>query len=929
MEVERFQTHTRSITGNQLGDYVTIHQGDVHYYHAAAPSQPRTPIQSIPYLRNKEFVNRPGVVDKLQDLLVHDSESFNDAVLWGLGGSGKTQIAIEYAYRRCENPQCSVFWVHADTRAAFIHGYRQIAELFGLQGILDGQELDLLRAVSNRIQSEPQWLLVLDNADDLSLFGVGGIQEGSTNLFDFVPKTTAVGTTGSVLWTSRDGQVAGSLVRPLRKAVQIPHMTSMEARELLAMARGRDFEDGSNDDIKDEDQDTEKLLEELQWLPLGISQAGAYMRRTETTVREYLALLSNNEERWPLLKNEQVDIYRETSVSNSVLKIWSISVARVEQENFLASELLRVMAYFDNRDIPYDMVEDAARYVSTSKLRSVDVKRAIVRLKEFSFIKLREGENGGQSYEMHKLVQEATQYAVSAGQQMDQDDCSKRSTTNFARIAIQVVDNLFPDPQKEHAMHGGIGMMEEAEKVPDLLKRCEKYFAHVVKVADWTEISNEEKTLCVLLSRVSRYLNSLRRWKDKELVDIRILALRSRLFGPDHVDTIRSEKMMSKNYYKQNRFSEALEIEKRVFTKLKSALGERNWYTVESMHNMANIMCRLSQFEEAEKMQVDAIELLGNVMDGRAGMLMVDCLHCLARAYYGQQKFDKVEEACVRSLQYCRDNLGGVSCHWYVSAATRTLQFRGQALVIQGYLRPQATTMMEGIAEEICKRIQRQTHLHEVPRTELLVSMKAAVYKYAEVIDMQERVVEFYRKTFGENYHLTMAAMRLLARLLHNLCRYDEAAPIQIKVVKFFRDAVGEEHPLTLDNMVGLATIYRGQGRFSESEDIEKKVRLLYSKMLGRSFALRFLPGNSNFPPKALVDADNEVGKMQLEYYECLLHPTHASKSLPATAARKPWMGQLITKSTMSSKYRLLYIFSFSFSFIALVLSCGFYFGVA
>ncbi|UKZ63230.1 uncharacterized protein TrAtP1_004459 [Trichoderma atroviride] len=172
MNAEQYQTHNRNITDSRLGDNVTINQGDVHHHYPLEPPQPRKPNWLIPYLRNKEFVDRPGLVEKLNALLPHVSESFDDAALWGLGGSGKTQIALEHAYRQAENPQCSVFWVHADTRVAFIQDYKKIAALFGLVGIVDGQDSELLRAVSNRIQAEPEWLLVLDNADNLSLFGV-------------------------------------------------------------------------------------------------------------------------------------------------------------------------------------------------------------------------------------------------------------------------------------------------------------------------------------------------------------------------------------------------------------------------------------------------------------------------------------------------------------------------------------------------------------------------------------------------------------------------------------------------------------------------------------------------------------------------------------------------------------------------------------
>ncbi|KAL6908674.1 hypothetical protein GGI43DRAFT_151753 [Trichoderma evansii] len=861
MNPKQIQAHNRKITDNQLGNNVTINQGDVHHYHASAPPQPRTPIRLIPYLQNKEFVDRRGLVDKLNVLLQQDSECFNDAALWGLGGSGKTQIALEYAYRRCKNPRCSIFWVHADTEASFIHDYKTIAALFGLGGILDGQELELLRAVSNRIQSQPQWLLVLDNADDLSLFGVGGIREGSSSLYDFVPKGTAVGTKGTVLWTSRDGQVAGSLVRSSRRAIKVSHMTSEEARKLLAMARGEDFED-DNDNNDNGDKDIEKLLEELQYLPLGISQAGAYMRRAETTVRGYLALLFNNEERWRLLEEEQFDIHRKAGVSNSILKIWSISIARIEQENFLSAELLRVMAYFDNRNIPYEMVDTAAQHISTTKLSSVEVRSAIIRLKEFSFISLREEGDGSQSYEMHKLVQEATQYAISTGQQIGQNNDPGESITYFARVAIQVTDSLFPNPLKEYAMHGGIKIGEER---PDFFRRGEKYFPRVIKVLHWAEISKEDKRIWELVGRTWVCLRCLKRW---EMGHLRMIESPLNRIDPNHTNTILSEQLIAKDYCALHRYSEAAEIENSVLKYLKSSLGEQNLYTLQSMHNVADIMCKCLQFRSAEKLQAYAIGILENLVDERVGRLMVESLHCLACAYYGQQNFNQVMEACVKSLMYCRDNLGA-DFQWCVTAAVRIIRLRGKTLIIQGRLQPQIATIIEDLVSEICEIIQAQTHLHEMTRMEMLVRINAAMGRHLKVVDMQVKVVEFYCKTLGEDHYRTIVSMAYLARLFHSLYRYSEAETLQVKVVKFFQEKVGEEHHYTISNMINLARIYYVQHRIEESEVIEQKVLRHCSKA---ALSLRFFPDMENSNANIPINLGGEFGGFQTEYFESLSH---------------------------------------------------------
>ncbi len=144
----------------------------------------------------------------------------------------KTQIALEFAYRRCHDPACSVFWVHADNETTFIQDYQSIAKGLGLADTLNGEEL--LTAVRLQIEADPCWLLVLDNADDLGLFGVGRQSPEQASLRAFIPR----GPAGTVLWTSRDEQVSGTLVGA-RRGINVSRMTSDEAVLLFENVRNK------------------------------------------------------------------------------------------------------------------------------------------------------------------------------------------------------------------------------------------------------------------------------------------------------------------------------------------------------------------------------------------------------------------------------------------------------------------------------------------------------------------------------------------------------------------------------------------------------------------------------------------------------------------------------------------------------------------
>ncbi|KAJ4124471.1 hypothetical protein NW754_000166 [Fusarium falciforme] len=139
----------------------------------------------IPYERNSQFIARPELSEKIFGI-IPTSYQFQSGALWGVGGSGKTQLALEYAYARCKDPNCYVFWVRADNAATFTADYHLIAKELGVEQHLKGD--DLLAAVCSSIEAHQPWVLILDGADDLMLFNRKEDSEYFNSLFDFVPK---------------------------------------------------------------------------------------------------------------------------------------------------------------------------------------------------------------------------------------------------------------------------------------------------------------------------------------------------------------------------------------------------------------------------------------------------------------------------------------------------------------------------------------------------------------------------------------------------------------------------------------------------------------------------------------------------------------------------------------------------------------------
>ncbi|RYP11052.1 hypothetical protein DL764_000280 [Monosporascus ibericus] len=127
----------------------------------------------VPFGRNEDFIGRESILQQLFERVPPSTkrDDCQRTAVEGLGGVGKTQVALEAAYRiRDKHPACSVFWVPAVDSISFEKAYREIGKVLGVQG-LDDDQADVKSLVKTALSCESvgNWLLIIDNADDLKL----------------------------------------------------------------------------------------------------------------------------------------------------------------------------------------------------------------------------------------------------------------------------------------------------------------------------------------------------------------------------------------------------------------------------------------------------------------------------------------------------------------------------------------------------------------------------------------------------------------------------------------------------------------------------------------------------------------------------------------------------------------------------------------
>src|SRR5438876_3938193 len=140
-----------------------IPSGSASASSAAPPSAARpSHAWSVPYARNIHFTGRDEELNDLHRSLSSDQPSRRVQVICGLGGVGKTQLALEYAYRN-KDAYNVVWWINADEPATLALGYAKLATQLGMN-IPEGMGLDDIRhALRRKLDARKDWLLIFDN----------------------------------------------------------------------------------------------------------------------------------------------------------------------------------------------------------------------------------------------------------------------------------------------------------------------------------------------------------------------------------------------------------------------------------------------------------------------------------------------------------------------------------------------------------------------------------------------------------------------------------------------------------------------------------------------------------------------------------------------------------------------------------------------
>ncbi|HEX6480559.1 MAG TPA: helix-turn-helix domain-containing protein [Ktedonobacteraceae bacterium] len=459
------ETHTNTISSWELGTYLPQTRGlvlELARHLGLNDQETRQLLEAsltalssywhLPSPRNPFFTGREDILDTLHQCLSTHQASY---VLHGLGGVGKTQIAVEYAYRHAQE-YTAILWIDAETPESIASSFLSVATLLGLperQGTDPGR---IAPAVQRWLSTHRQWLLIWDNIEDLDLLS-SYLPPARQGAMLFTTRRQTLGTLAQGVELQPMMEEEGSLFL-LRRARLLDPTAPVEQLEQLAQRTPFEY------------VAARELVAAMDGLPLALDQVGAYVQETPCSLADYLKLYQTRGAE--LLKRRGEVVIDHPA---SVVTTWSISFEKVEQTNAAAAALLRLCAFLHPDAIPEELfVEGTALLGEQLGPVAADVflwHEAIRAASAYSLLKRNTEEH---TLSIHRLVQAVLRERM-----------SEQERELWQQRAIRMLNAFFP------------------EVTPDTQRQCERLLPHVLACAAAMPVQARGRDLAEVLRKAA------------------------------------------------------------------------------------------------------------------------------------------------------------------------------------------------------------------------------------------------------------------------------------------------------------------------------------------------------------------------------------------------------------------------------------------
>lgn len=725
-------------------------------------TQPTGIPENLPRSGVVQFVGRERELATLHQQL-QENERVAVSAIAGMGGVGKTELALQYALIYKQIYQGGICWLQArgvDVGTQIVQFGRSRLQLN------PSEELDLPAQVGFCwTHWQPgEVLVIIDDVLDYKLIKA------------YLPPSDS---RFKVLITSR--LRLGKSVKQL----EIDVLEESSAIALLASLTG-------SDRLQQELDKAKQLCEWLGYLPLALELVGRYLDRSpDLSIAEMQRRLEKKRLEERSLRKPDDDM----TLSLGVAAAFDLSWETLDDET---KELSCLLSLFALAPIPWILVEQVAVDHAPDDLEEI---------RDDNLVNLHLLQRKGKDiYQLHQLIREFLQdkYATVA----QSEDLKQTFCQGMVAIARQVPES----PTRKLLLELELAMPHVAEVATsfcDCLNN-EELLAPFMGLSRFYEgqgfygqqeawyrrclettqkrFGNEHPSVATSLSGLASAYRIQGKYSEAKPLHEKALAMRRKLLGEEHPDVADSLNNLGLLLKAQGQYAEAEPLYIQALAMRRKLLGEERPDIADSLNNLALLYDAQGRDQEAELLFLQALEMRQKLL-GEMHPRVATSFNNLASCYYSQKRYDESEPLYFNALQLYKQLQGEE--HHDVATVLNNL---GQTYAAQGRYQEAETMLLEAL--EIQKRILGEEHPDVATGLNNLASIYNDDGKLAEAESLYKKALEMRKRLLGKTHPYVAISKNNLAKLYHSQERYVEAEPLYSSALEILNLQLDSNHPI-------------------------------------------------------------------------------------------------------------------------------------
>ncbi len=751
-------------------------------------------ILNLPHQRNPFFTGREALLTQIRT-------GFSGAegriqVISGPSGIGKTQLALEYAYRFWELYDV-VWWVFAENAVVLKAGIAGLAEALQLPERETSDLNVVIHAVKKHLHEHENWLLIFDNLAN------------KEDIQPFLPESGS----RHVLITSTESNLTA--YPEIRLAGFFPR----EAIDFLVNRTEQDDRDTAN-----------AVAIALGNHPLALEQAAAYILQCGIPFKAFIKrFLSTRKHLW---ENDLAP--QDYPDGATICTTLHLATDLIRKAAPAGQTIMNLCACLASNNIPRTFLQQAAASHPEALGDELKIDQGLMALNLFSMISV-----DADVFSMHALTQEMVRRCMS-------DEV-------WISTALHIINESWPADEPDQwtidileplLRHAGASMRcaEEASletaaaatlsnRIGNFLHgrsqfaAAEPFYARALEIRE-RKLGEEHPDTLRSLNNLGVVLRVLKRYDEAEPIYIKTLELRKLILGAEHPETLSSLNNLGVLYRNTGRpekaellYQAALEIRERV-------LGKEHPDTLRSVNNLGALYRVSGRYDEAEALYTRALEVRERTL-GSEHPETLRSINNLAFLYQATGRYEDAEPLYQHALALNERVLGKE--HPDTLSAMNNL-----AGLLSATKRFSEAEPLYQRCLEARERVLGPDHPDTLSSVNNLGVLYRTTRRYTEAEPLYKRALDSRERVLGNNHPDTLRSINNLAGLYCSLERYSEAEPLYECALQVRNQLLGPEHPDTLSSVNNLAGLFKTTERYAEAEPLYQRALAGFEKILGK-----------------------------------------------------------------------------------------------